>query len=303
MKLGYKIKRLKSLLLDLLFIYRNVEELKILTGELLVQKQQVGPPPKKLADVEFKVFSQWGDDGIIQYLVNNLEIDNKVFVEFGVEDYYESNTRYLLMRNNWKGLIIDGSPKYIKAVRESDLYWKYELTAKAAFITAENINELIGTEGIAGEIGLLHVDIDGNDLWVWKAITVVNPVIVIVEYNSVFGSERAITVPYDPAFVRGQKHYSQLYYGASVSALCNLAAEKGYSFIGCTSSGNNAYFIRNDRLKLFPALTPQQGYVASRFRESRDVAGKLTYVSGSKRLELIRGLPVIEYPSGAQQTI
>src|SRR5687768_12224968 len=69
------------------------------------QKQSI----KNLDEVEFQVFSQWGDDGIIQYLVNKLDIPNKTFIEFGVEDYKESNTRFLLISNNWSGYVIDGS--------------------------------------------------------------------------------------------------------------------------------------------------------------------------------------------------
>ena len=68
---------------------------------------------KDLNDYEFKVSSQWGEDGIIQHLINKIEIKNKVFFEFGVENYTESNTRFLLHNNNWKGLVIDGSVENI----------------------------------------------------------------------------------------------------------------------------------------------------------------------------------------------
>ena len=174
-------------------------------------------------ETEFKVFSQWGDDGIIEYLINCLDIDQKVFIEFGVADYLESNTRFLLMNNNWSGLIMDGSDSNIKKIKQSDYYWKYDLIAKSAFITKENINQLIEEEEIKGEIGLLHIDIDGNDYWIWKEINSIKPIIVIVEYNSVFGSERAITVPYREDFVRTSAHYSNLYAGTSISSFWDLA--------------------------------------------------------------------------------
>ena len=54
-----------------------------------------------LADAEFGVFSQWGEDGIVQWLIKSVPIDKRVFVEFGVQDYSESNTRFLLTNNNW----------------------------------------------------------------------------------------------------------------------------------------------------------------------------------------------------------
>ena len=60
-----------------------------------------------IAGAEFRVFSQWGEDGIIQYLLSKVPISNQVFFELGVEDYRESNTRFLLMNDNWRGLVID----------------------------------------------------------------------------------------------------------------------------------------------------------------------------------------------------
>lgn len=241
---------------------------------------------------EYKVFSQWKDDGIIQFLVEYLNIPNKVFIEFGVEDYNESNTRFLLMNNNWKGLVLDGSAANIAAIKQQDIYWKYDLTAVHSFVTAENINDTIKANGFSGEIGLLHIDIDGNDYWTWKAISCVNPVIVIMEYNSVFGKKMPWTTPYKEAFYRTQEHHSNLYFGSSIVSLTDLAEEKGYKFIGCNSNGNNAYFVRNDHVGAFRTLSAEEGYVESRFRESRDQQGTLTYISGEDRLKALHGMEI-----------
>jgi len=270
---------------------REQEGLKMMVGKVL-SNQIKSLPITSLHDAEFKVFSQFGDDGIIQYLINNVPISNKVFIEFGVEDYKESNTRFLLMNNNWRGLIMDASEENIKEIQHEDIYWKYELTAKATFITRENINQLIKDAGLSGEIGLLHIDIDGNDWWVWQAIEVIDPVIVIVEYNSVFGIDRAITVPYAADFSFTKAHHSNLYWGASLLSFCDLAQEKGYAFVGSDSSGNNAYFVRKDKVGSLKVLTAQEGYVSSRYREGRDEKGGLTYVSGKDRIEVIRGMQV-----------
>jgi hypothetical protein len=238
------------------------------------------------------VFSQYGDDGIIQFLVDYLEIPTKTFIEFGVQNYRESNTRFLLINNNWQGLIFDGSQKNIEEIKADNIYTNYGLTAECAFITKENINHLLQKNQFEGEIGLLHIDIDGNDYWIWQEINVISPSIVIMEYNSVFGKDRSITVPYDKSFVRHQKHYSYLYFGASLLALCNLAEQKGYYFIGSNSNGNNAYFIRKDKIKDLKMRTVEDSYVESKFRESRDKNGNFSFIGGEKRLELIKGLPV-----------
>jgi hypothetical protein len=247
---------------------------------------------KNIQLAEFKVFSQWKDDGIIQFLVDYLDIETKTFIEFGVQDYLEANTRFLLMNNNWAGLIMDGTTSNIESVKRQDIYWKYNLTAVTAFITAGNINDLMQQHGFKDEVGLLHIDIDGNDYWVWKAITTISPVIVIVEYNSVFGKDKTWSVPYKPDFYRTDMHYSNLYFGSSLLSLCDLAKEKGYTFIGCNSNGNNAYFIRNDKIKDLRPVDSMEGYVQSQFRESRDEAGNLNYLSGDNRLNAIKGMDV-----------
>lgn len=269
----------------------EMDQLKMLVAKTIVQNNST-LRSSNIQDYEFKVFSQWGDDGIIQHLVNTIEFPNKTFIEFGVQDYTESNTRFLMMNNNWTGLIMDGSDEFMNKVKSRDYYWQHNLTVLARFVTAENINDLIAEVNLDKEVGIYHIDIDGNDYWVWQATKVINPILVIVEYQSVFGSERAITTPYQPDFVRGNAHYSNLYYGVSIQALCDLAEEKGYYFIGCNSAGNNAYFVRKDKIGGLTPLTASQGYSLSKFREARDESGKLLYLSGEDRGKLIKGMPV-----------
>jgi hypothetical protein len=253
-----------------------------------------------LQDVEFCVSSQFGEDGIIDWLVEKAEIPRPVqcFVEFGVENYQEANTRFLLQNRNWRGLILDGNPKLAEGLKRDPLFWRHDLTVESSFITRENINNLISDASFAGDIGLLSVDIDGNDYWVWQAIEVVRPIIVICEFNAVFGNIHAISVPYDPQFVRNHKHPSYLYFGASLPALCSLSAKKGYSFVGTTLAGNDAFFVRNDHApKVLNAMKKVAAY-CSRTREARDETGALIYTSGKARFDLIAGLPVVQVETG-----
>lgn len=263
------------------------QSLKLSIGKLLANTLTYR---NALADVEFSIFSQFGDDGIIQFLLKEVQPSGHFFVEFGVENFLESNTRFLLQNNNWSGLVMDGSKTNVDFIKKQDFYWRHDLEAKDAFITAENINELLST--VPAKIGLLHIDVDGNDYWLWKAITATEADIVIMEYNSVFGAERAITIPYEASFVRQQKHYSYLYAGASLAALCDLAAIKGYSFIGSNSAGNNAYFVKNEKIGSLKPLTAAEGYVESKFRESRNKDGQLDFKRGGERMEVIKGMLV-----------
>lgn len=252
-------------------------------------------PPREILAAEFRVFSQWGEDGILHHLLRQIGVSKKVFVEFGVQNYTESNTRYLLVNGNWSGLVIDGSQKNIDFIKADEIYWRYNLKAEKAFITRENINDIIRRNGIAGEIGLLSIDIDGNDYWVWEGIDAVLPTLVITEYNSRFGPDRAVTIPYNPGFVRTAVHYSNIYYGASLAALCLLGKRKGYSFLGCNSAGNNAFFVRQDlRPPSIPELTPRQGFVRAKFRESRAQDGTLSFLSETEEDAILKDLPLIE---------
>ncbi len=250
---------------------------------------------KSLNANEFRVFSQWGEDGIIQFLLNHIKIERQIFVEFGVENYTESNTRFLLSNNNWAGLVIDGSEENINFIKQDPIYWQHNLKAVHAFIDKDNINHLIAENGIKGEIGLLSIDIDGNDYWIWQAIDVVNPAIVIVEYNYRFGKDKAVTIPYDEKFIRDQAHYSMIYYGASLKALYLLAQKKGYIFIGCNSAGNNAFFVRQDlKPDYIKEMTVEDGYRIAQFRESRNKQGKLLYLSLEEEEKILASLPLVE---------
>lgn len=283
----------------------QIIESKLLTARVLINQMKSAGPLERIADAEFKVFSQFGDDGIIQYLVHQIGMsaDLQTFIEFGVQDYQESNTRFLLMNDNWRGLILDGSKSNMDKVMQGSDYWRYDLTAVTAFIDRDNINDLFIRHGFTGEIGFLSIDIDGNDYWVWERIEAVNPMIVVAEYNSTFGAQYAVTIPYDATFQRSRAHYSNLYWGASLKAFCLLAERKGYAFVGSNSAGNNAYFVRLDKLANIKPLDIEQGYVAARFRESRNAEGDLTYLGSAARLQEISDMEVFDIEHAAMVRI
>jgi hypothetical protein len=300
-----KVDQILYLLIRLHQSQNRIDAAMHLSARLLIDRIRQHGILDNIQDAEFKVYSQFGDDGIIQYLIHTIDIPDtcRAFVEFGVENYLESNTRFLLFNDNWSGLVMDGSRENIQFVKQDVISWRHELTAACAFIDRDNINRLITESGYGGEIGILSVDVDGNDYWIWDAISAVNPIVVIAEYNSTFGAAKAITIPYDPLFVRHRAHYSGLYFGCSIAAYCLLAEKKGYAFVGSNSQGNNAYFVRKDKLGRLPSLSPQKGYVRSRFRESVDEQGRLTYLSFPQRIQAIGGMPVIDLASGATVTV
>jgi hypothetical protein len=271
---------------------------------LILQSQIEGnrrlnfPLPKTLKELEYSVFSQFGDDGIIHYLAGLIPSEYHTFIEFGVEDYQESNTRLLLQRDNWRGLVIDGSHENVQRIASSYYFWKHDLTAISAFVSRENINDLISDTGFHGRIGLLHIDIDGMDYWIWEAIEVVKPIIFIAEYNSLFGSKYAVSVPYCSSFNRSEEHFSNLYFGASLAAFVDLAKVRGYQFLGCNSAGNNAFFLESSIMTELPIQTSESGYVRSKFREARNGDGGLVLKTAHDMVSTISHLPIVEIATG-----
>ena len=282
---------------------QRLDAVRVQVGGLESRLLLTAPPPS-LRDAEFRVFSQFGEDGIIQYLIHRVPIENEVFIEFGVEDYSEANTRFLLVHDNWRGLVMDGGDAHVSFLRRTGLDWRHDVIGKTAFVDRDNINSLIRSAGLSGDIGLLSIDIDGNDYWVLDAIDEVSPRILVVEYNSTFGPEAAVTVPYEPRFERGRAHWSQLYWGASLAALDTLACRKGYALVGGNSAGNNAFWVREDVLGELPRAPVVEAYAPSRFRESRDESGALTYVGPhEERLRLIRDRPLWDLEADRTLTV
>ena len=248
----------------------NYENVILLLGQIQ-SKLNSDFKSKNINDYEFKAFSQWGEDGIIDYLVSNLNIENKTFIEFGVENYEEANTRFLLEKDNWKGLIIDSSKKNIEHIKCQDYYWRHDIKALHDFVSRENINKILKNNSYTGDIGLLSIDIDGNDIWIWKEISVVKPIILIIEYNAKLGDTKSLSIKYNPNFIRSSYGLKKLIYGASLKAIQKISEEKGYSLVCVNKNGNNAFFVRKDYInQLIYARSVKECFRMSMFREYFD---------------------------------
>jgi len=255
-----------------------------------------------LREAEFKAYSQFGEDGAIQWLIARVPIATRNFVEFGVESYRESNTRFLLEHDGWRGLIIDAGTDHERFIRDQGLGWRHEIEAVSAFITVDNINDLLADQ--PDDTGLLSVDIDGNDYWILSALTRIRPRILVCEYNSLFGPTAAVSVPYEASFDRTAAHHSTLYFGASISAIAHWASGRGYRLVGSNAQGVNAFFVRDDVAGDLPALTAPEAWVASPIRQARDERGALTLLGGiDPQRRLIGGLPLVDVVSGAALSV
>jgi hypothetical protein len=207
---------------------------------------------KKSSDInknEFSLFSQHGEDGIFNFIFEQIGFSNKKSVEIGF-GYHENNSLFLISKFHFKSLLIDGQDYNVNVFNDfNKKYIKSESLAIKKWITKDNINDIISSYVSDKEIDLLSIDIDGNDYWIWKAINCVSPRVVILEYNASLHLH-SLTVPYNESFDRtdysNNPRHSHWYHGASLSALAKLSKTKGYELIGTDKKGVNAFFVRKD---------------------------------------------------------
>ena len=200
------------------------------------------PYPQRLMVQRYRLKSQNEEDGITLALFEQVGTINRQFIEIG-SGLSGGNSALLASELGWTGLMLDGDTERMVQVGRRFP----NVRAVAAWVTRENINDLIADAGLGGEIDFVSIDLDGNDYWVWRALDVCSPRIVILEFNAAFGPDRALTVQYDPAFDRAAfKDVTAHFYGASLTAFEQLGREKGYRLVVGEPRGANIYLLRND---------------------------------------------------------
>ena len=208
-----------------------------------------GDPLPRFEDVEFRAYSQNGEDGLLLYIFSLIGMGQRRCVEICAGDGTQCNTANLIINHSWHGLMFDGDEALVQ--RGRSFYANHGDTFCLppkfvhAWITRENINQIVADNGFEGPADLLSLDIDGVDYWVWDALDVLRPRVVIAEVQCIWGAERAVTVPYSPAFKTRYIDGFGVYSGASLPAFVKLAERKGYRLVGVQSLGFNAVFIRD----------------------------------------------------------
>jgi len=215
------------------------------------------------SDIGFRKYSQNAEDGILLYIFSIIGTSNKTCVEICGGNGIQNNTANLIINHGWNGLLFDGSKANIETAknfysRNPDTF-SFPPKIVHAWITKSNINKLIEDAGVTGEVDLLSIDIDGNDYWLWEAITVIKPRVFVAEIQCVWGSEAAVTIPYKDDFKTQYIQGYGVYCGASLPAFVKLSKQKGYRLIGVEKYGFNAFFMRDDiGTDSFPELTSEE---------------------------------------------
>lgn len=301
--IGPELARIREQVAELDYEQRVQQRLlRVALGQLMAS--EIAGRAVTAGDAQYGAFSQFGEDGIIEYLIRNCDLTPEVFVEIGVETYAEANTRFLAENRLWRGLVVDQNPQLAEDVAATQLHWRSQLSTVSSFVTRENIRHIVQPFIGSAGLGLLSLDIDGIDYFILEQLIDLTPALVIVEYNALFGAQATVTVPYDPAFDRTLPARHNIHYGVSLGAWHHLLAPRGYVLVCCSTAGSNAFFVRGDRRGGVPEQSVSEAFRSRRFVEHRELSGRLTgRTERLGQLADVRGLPLLDVHSGVETTV
>jgi hypothetical protein len=247
-----------------------------------------GRPLPQFGDIGFKCYSQSDEDGILLFLFSVLGVSKKSCVEICAGDGIECNTANLILNHGWHGLLVDGDRKRVERGRQfyssSPQTYVYPPNFVCSWVTRQGVNDLVESNGFTGEVDLLSLDLDGMDYWVWEALDIIDPRVVVLEYNDILGPNRDWSVPYSDNFsvphelrTDGMPNFA----GASLGAFVKLGRRKGYRLAGVNRLGYNAFFIKQG---LGDQIIPEID-VAACFARPKVIEGM------HKRFPMVRDLP------------
>jgi hypothetical protein len=249
--------------------------------------------PSTPSSWEFSGFSQNGEDGILDYLCGHLLEPNRYFIEIGASNGLENNTTWLALAKRYGGLMIDGDPAKVAECRQTFAVLNGALEFEAMMVNPES-TDAVARLALFKDPDVFSLDIDSVDYFVTEALIdrILRPKVVVIEYNSTFGPERAVTIPYTFPFNRHRAHPSGYYYGASVTALRHLLEGRGYRFVTVEQNGVNAFFA--DPRQFPPGFFER--IRGSHFRENI-VQRRESRTDWRGQLAQVAALPVVEIPA------
>ena len=193
---------------------------------------------KKLSDYAYNVYSQFGEDGIIEKIFKILKPSSKVCIEVGAWDgFYLSNTANL-WTNGWKGILIEGNEnKYLSLVENVKGYNCHCIKAFVGYERHNSLENILKREGIFDEIDFLSIDIDGNDYYIFESLKDLSPRLIACEFNP--------SIPVHMDLIPDKDNF----FGCSALSLINLAEKKDYRLIAMSDA--NCFFVRSIDFKKF----------------------------------------------------
>jgi hypothetical protein len=283
-EISARLDKLERVVTDL---KQNIDLIPAIVRKLYLDGAAL-PAPYDLLAERFGYLSQNEEDGLLLALFKRIGTTDQRFVEIGC-GMNGGNSGFFAQECGWSGLMVDAKSASIEKVTVR--FRGHPVRTVKQRVTREGVNGMLEKFGFTGELDLLSIDIDGMDYWVWEALTVCSPRVVAIEYNWLFGAERAVTIPYASEFDLGAIG-NRGYRGASLAALAHLGRAKGYRLVA--TERVNAFFLRNDLAPEIKGIDVARGYRAPlNISRGKDVFQKIAKA----------GLPLVDVISGRSGTI
>lgn len=280
------------------------QDLYRLNGEVaLIMARNKSKESINLWDYEVKIYSQWGEDGILDHLTEKLDLYKPKILEIGVGNFTECNSKALVEYKNASAYLVDIDQNLESSLNNSPLKWKSHLGCEIVWVNTHNVNSIVeNASNFMNGINVISLDIDGVDYWVLKEMNIPSEVqVIVVEYNPLFGPSHKLTVPLTDNFERESEHYSHLYFGCSILAWIELLENRKFTFVGTNRVGNNAFFVKDNKTNCL-SVSPQENfeiYTDWRIRESRNFDGQLDYLSLEDGRRLLSEKLVVDLVDGS----
>jgi hypothetical protein len=205
----------------------------------------------KVNETGFRVYSEFEEDGMLLYIFSVIGFKTYTVVEMCCGDGSECMATNLILNHGFKGYLFDGDETNINLAKDFFINKKdcslYLPNLRNAWITKDNVNDLLRQEGAIGEIDLFSLDMDGNDYWIWDSITEINPRVFICEIQNLIPKDQSLTIKYNEfASTHTQKGIAIEYRGASLLSMIKISNNRGYKLVAFHRHGFNLIFLRND---------------------------------------------------------
>jgi hypothetical protein len=233
----------------------------------------------KLIDYTKNVYSQFGEDGIIEKIFSVIGERTKVCIEFGAWDgVYLSNTTNL-WKNGWKAILIESDVERFRTLSENVKGFNCITLNYCIGNDPDNdsLEYVLHKNEVKDEIDLLSIDVDGNDYYIFQSLNRIRPRVIICEFNP--------TIPYHLDVYADYRNY----FGCSISALNRVAGEKGYRLVAVTDV--NCFYVRDEEYDLFldfetdlKEIVQQKGlnYIVTSYSGEYTVIGEFWYGLGQQ---------------------
>jgi hypothetical protein len=286
-------------------IQKELQPIRVHLGMNLMELKKNTLKIKSIEEYAVRVYSQWGEDGILDYLVCKLGLSNLGILELGAGEFKECNSRFLFESRFSRIVTVDSNVMLSQNIQKLSGPERVRILPIEAWITKNNIENIWeSANNFLGNIDLISIDLDGNDFWILNQLKDLNSVsIFVVEFNPFFGSERRITSIYRDDFNRFSEHPSADCYGASLSAWVSFFKDRTFTWVGTNEVKTNAFFVRNDLIdKLDCELPKSDSMELKTLTPTIDAwtGGRLHSLEYSERVRRLRGASVFDLSSGSE---